>query len=234
MQAAHRRSTLALCCAAALIALTPVAHAAGDSGGYVTAGDGQPVTDPYGLCWHSGEWRSGMRFANCEPRPAAPVVVETPTPPSAPAAPQVVEAPKPAPQPEPFTLATDTLFDFDSATLKAESVEVLEQLYARIIQSNYERVQITGHADRIGTPSYNRRLSERRAQVLRDYFVERGIDANRISARGVGSSEPVTAQGQCRGLRAAKLHECLAPDRYAQVNVEGTIQVSSTSTGDAR
>lgn len=234
MQSPHRRASLALACAAALIAIAPLVHATGDSEGYVTAGSGRSVTDPYGECWHTSEWQPEMRFSSCEPRPAEPVAVEAPTPPSPPPAPIVVEALKPAPQPEPFTLSTDTLFDFDSATLKAESLQALDQLYERIAQSNYERVQITGHTDRVGAPSYNQRLSERRAQALRDYLVARGLDGTRISTHGVGSSEPVTPQGQCDGLRGAKLHDCLAQDRYAQLTVDGTLQLSSTSAGDAQ
>ncbi len=92
---------------------------------------------------------------------------------------------------------------------------------------------IVGHADRIGSAPYNQQLSERRAQVLGEYLVSQGIDAQRIVATGVGSSAPVTARADCAGARGARLIQCLQPDRYADVTVGGTV-VELVPTSDAQ
>lgn len=213
--------------AAALLALAPALHAfAGDGAtGYVAARDGEPVTDSFGDCWHTRDWRPGMRFANCEPRPLA----------AAPAAPQFrpvpvrkAEAPaKPAVRPAPFRLSADTLFEFDSAVLTPEGGVALDLLERQIAGARYDAVKITGHTDRLGAPSYNQRLSERRARAVRTYLAAHGLDAGRISAKGVGPARPITAAGWCDGRRDARLIRCLQPDRYAEVTVVATAQAAS-------
>ena len=52
------------------------------------------------------------------------------------------------------------------------------------------RVEISGHTSSEGDPEFNVRLSQERADAVRDYLVEAGIDATRIETRGAGSSEP--------------------------------------------
>lgn len=202
------------------------AAASGDSSGYLLVGDGHPVTDSSGDCWHTGEWRPGMRFANCEPRPVKTAAASGP-PKAAPAArptpPAAAPAPKPAPQPAaPFRLSADTLFGFDSAALTPQARAALDSLGKRIAAADYRSVDIAGHADPLGTPSYNRSLSERRAGAVRDYLVQHGIDARRIRAKGLGSAQPVISGEQCKGMPRARLIACLRPDRHAEVTVVGT------------
>ena len=198
------------------------ARAADDAAGYLTTPQGAPVTASAGECVHTGEWTQGMRFANCEPQPVKAEVAPAPV-----QAPEVVEeviivreviAVAPA---MPFTLSLDTLFDFDSATLKADADAALDALAQQIGQADYQTVDIVGHADRIGAPLYNQRLSERRAQAVRAYLATHGVDESKISFSGVGSSDPATGT-QCNGLRGARLIACLQPDRYAEVTVVGT------------
>ena len=226
--------------AVALLAFAPAMYMAPAAAveGYVTSRhDHQPVRDGFGGCVHDYAWQPGMRFADCEPAPARPVAAAAPQPAPVQEAP-VAEAPPPAPQaaarPVPFKLSVDALFDFDSATLKPQGRAALDALAGRIASSSYDNVVIVGHADRIGAANYNQKLSERRAQVMRDYLVAQGIDAQRIAPSGVGSSEPTT-QGQCNGMRGARLIECLQPDRYAEVTVAGSVlQVSSASINAAQ
>lgn len=83
-------------------------------------------------------------------------------------------------------------FDFDSAAVRGESMPSIERL-ARAIGSaelaNY-RFAIEGHTDSKGRPEYNLRLSERRAQRVKEILVQNGVDPNRLYALGKGSSEP--------------------------------------------
>jgi OOP family OmpA-OmpF porin len=207
------------CVAAALVGLAPLAPAAAAEG-YLTAGQDPdvPVRSAFGECVHTYAWHEGLRYADCEPAPApAPAPVALPEP-----APQpVVEAPKaePVPQNVPFRLSTDTFFDFDKSTLRVEGRAALDDVANRLAVTNYDTITIVGHADRIGTRKYNQALSERRAQAMRDYLFSKGVAREKISAGGVGSSEPTA---QCSHVRGAKLIACLQPDRFAEVTVSGT------------
>jgi OOP family OmpA-OmpF porin len=121
----------------------------------------------------------------------------------------------------PFRLSLDALFDFDSATLKADADAGLDALAQQLAQAQYQGVGIVGHADRIGSAHYNQRLSELRAQAVGAYLAEHGVDGAKISFSGVGSGDPVTGS-QCKGLRGARLIACLQPDRFAEVSVTGS------------
>ena len=106
---------------------------------------------------------------------------------------------------------------------------MLDKLESQLAHAAYRSVDITGHTDRIGAPGYNRHLSERRAQAVRDYLADHGLDLRKITTKGVGSSEPSTSKSQCHGLRGARFIQCLQPDRYAEVAVFGTaLQASAT------
>ena len=208
----------ALALAAAFIAgCAAEASPTNDTSGYLTT-YGDPVRDSFGDCWHTREWQPGMRFGNCEPRLAAAIAAPVKK------SPVLVRAKLPVQraEPVPFRLATDTLFDFDSTFLKPEGRAALDKLEAKIGHASYRSVEVIGHTDRIGAPVYNRELSERRARAVRDYLAAQGLDALKIDAKGVGSSEPVTARGQCLGLPRGRLIQCLQPDRYAEVTVTGT------------
>lgn len=211
--------------AAAVLAAAIPAARAGDLGGYLSASNGKAVTDASGECWHTGEWHSGMRLGRCEP--SAPAA-------AAPAREVLAAAPAPATRPAkaapaPIRISVDTLFDFDSATLRPEGRAALQSLASRIDRSPYRQATVTGHADRLGTPGYNLLLSERRAQAVRAYLGTHGLQLARIGAKGVGSSEPATSPEQCKGLGRAALIRCLQPDRYAEIAV-----VSSAPTASAK
>ena len=55
------------------------------------------------------------------------------------------------------------------------------------------KVVIEGHTDNIGTAEYNKKLSQRRAEAVKQYMVEKGIDANRITAEGFGFDRPIAS-----------------------------------------
>ncbi|ADO49088.1 OmpA/MotB domain protein [[Enterobacter] lignolyticus SCF1] len=141
------------------------------------------------------------------------------------AAPVVAPAPAPAPavQTKHFTLKSDVLFNFNKATLKPEGKQALDQLYSQL--SNLDpkdgSVVVLGYTDRIGSEAYNQKLSTQRAQSVVDYLVSKGIPANKISARGMGKSDPVTGS-TCNNVKArAALIDCLAPDRRVEIEVKG-------------
>jgi outer membrane protein OmpA-like peptidoglycan-associated protein len=91
-----------------------------------------------------------------------------------------------------MNLGSDTIkFDFDRANLKPEYRELLSRIAGILLTSSGYRVQIYGHTDDIGTEAYNQQLSERRAQTVRDYLVDAGIDAQIITTKGFGKTNPL-------------------------------------------
>jgi len=213
--------------AAALVAAFHIAPAAAAEG-YLTSGQNpdQPVRSYSGECVHTYAWREGSRFADCEPKPVVPAPVALPEPAPAPAPAPVVEAPAPLPQNVPFRLATETFFNFDKAVLTAEGQAALDDVANRLAVSQYDTITIVGHTDRIGTPQYNQKLSERRAKAMLEYLVAKGVPAEKISANGLGEANPTA---QCKNLRGARLISCLQPDRFAEMTVSGTVQVSAAA-----
>jgi OOP family OmpA-OmpF porin len=82
-------------------------------------------------------------------------------------------------------------FDFDKSNIKSEFAPILDEA-AQILKDNPNiKVTIEGHTDSIGSDAYNQRLSERRAQAVKQYLVSRGIEASRLDTIGKGESEPI-------------------------------------------
>lgn len=86
-------------------------------------------------------------------------------------------------------------FDFDSARLRDESRPALDNL-ARALRSEElktSKFAIEGHTDAKGRPDYNQRLSQQRAETILKYMVMQGVQPERMTAMGKGSSEPANA-----------------------------------------
>ena len=124
-------------------------------------------------------------------------------------------------QPMPFRVAMDALFDFDSAVLNLDAERALDALTQHLTEADYQKVEIIGRADRIGRADYNRKLSEQRAQAVRDYLVAQGMDRSKIAISGLGSVESAT-RSLCESFHGEALVQCLQPDRSAEVTVIGT------------
>jgi len=97
------------------------------------------------------------------------------------------------------------LFDFDSAVIKADVVPALDEAVKVLNMHPDLKVEIQGHTDNIGTPEYNQKLSERRANAVRDYLIGAGIAPSRIKTVGFGMTKPVasndTAAGRAKNRR---------------------------------
>ncbi len=83
-----------------------------------------------------------------------------------------------------------TLFDFDSARIKPESFPKLDQS-AMLLRTVSGVVHLIGHTDSKGNNRYNLDLSKRRANSVRKYLIDHGIDSPRIFASGKGEDEPI-------------------------------------------
>jgi outer membrane protein OmpA-like peptidoglycan-associated protein len=91
-----------------------------------------------------------------------------------------------------MNLGSDYLkFEFDKADLRPEDRELLSRIAGILLTSPDYSVSVNGHTDDIGTEEYNRKLSERRAQAVRDYLVKAGLPADILSVTGHGKARPL-------------------------------------------
>ena len=130
--------------------------------------------------------------------------------------------PTPLMLPVTVTLEAEPWFDFDRYAVRSDARDKLDALADDLSGVEYDEILVVGHADRIGTPEYNQRLSERRAGSVKNYLVGKGMSADRIKTEGRGEFEPATDPAFCQDLRKQKLIDCLQPDRRVEVTVTGT------------
>jgi outer membrane protein OmpA-like peptidoglycan-associated protein len=88
---------------------------------------------------------------------------------------------------------SDVLFEFDKANLKPGSARSLSKVAEFLRENPQRKVTIEGYTDNIGSDAYNIELSQRRADSVRDFLVQNGISADRITARGLGEEYPVAS-----------------------------------------
>ena len=89
-------------------------------------------------------------------------------------------------------IVENIFYDFDSATLRPESAEALDDLVKLLNDNPNITIEMASHTDRHGSEEYNIDLSERRARSVIDYLVEHGIQADRLQHHGYGKSRPKT------------------------------------------
>jgi outer membrane protein OmpA-like peptidoglycan-associated protein len=82
-------------------------------------------------------------------------------------------------------------FNFDSSMPKNEDITLLDKTVQIITDNESMSVIIEGHTDAIGTDDYNQKLSERRANAVYNYFLNKGIPASRMKKIGYGLQKPV-------------------------------------------
>ena len=175
-----------------------------------------------GQCWRSGAWTPATAAPGCDgavaPAPkAAPAPAPAPAPQAAPApAPAPARAPAPAPAPaaaSKVTYAADAFFDFDKATLKPEGKAKLDDLTEKVKGITLEVIIAVGHTDSVGADGYNQKLSEKRAQAVKDYLTSKGTDASRVYVEGKGEKQPVADNKSAEGR---------AKNRRVEIEVVGT------------
>lgn len=114
---------------------------------------------------------------------------ETPPAPVAPPEPAPVAAPAPAPTVLPIRSVN---FDFDNAAGRADALAILDADVDVLRQFPELRVEISGHTDLCGSAVNNQKLSERRARMVYDYLIAKGIAASRlVGPVGYGESRPL-------------------------------------------
>lgn len=91
--------------------------------------------------------------------------------------------------PQVLTL-TGVVFEFDSARLTSDARKILDDVSKKIIAYKDIPMELAGHTDNVGPDDYNQKLSDLRANSVRDYLVEQGVKGDKLMAKGYGESQP--------------------------------------------
>jgi OOP family OmpA-OmpF porin len=137
---------------------------------------------------------------------------------------QPIEA-RPLKKAENITIGADALFAFgksDISGISAQGRDELDQLIGHL-QKTYGKqqgvqIQIAGHADPLGNPVSNKRLSEERAQAIRSYMVQGGMNPKTLTAVGIGAAQPVITT--CGKAATPEAIACNKPNRRVVVGVQ--------------
>jgi len=99
----------------------------------------------------------------------------------------------------------DVNFELGKASLTESSKQTLDEVASSLKSVPEVRVEVAGHTDSSGSRALNQRLSQARAETVRAYLIDQGVDANRLVARGYGPDRPVadnaTASGRAMNRR---------------------------------
>lgn len=129
----------------------------------------------------------------------SPVAESFPPPPvSKPAPAPVVTTPTPAPQPVPTPVSSlpdynfaNIQFEFNSGILKTQSYPLMDRAIAEMKKDPSVKFVLNGNSSAEGTPQHNMSLSVERANAVKTYLVNSGINANNLRAVGNGESKPI-------------------------------------------
>lgn len=149
---------------------------------------------------------AGLSFAFGAKEVAAAPVVETPAPVATPAPVKVT----PAPVVEKVEVKVEKVnlhinFETDSAKIDKASVPRVEKFSTFLKKAPSYKAEIIGHTDSTASDAYNDKLSNNRANAVKDMIIQNGVAADRVSAVGKGEKEPVatnkTKEGRAENRR---------------------------------
>jgi outer membrane protein OmpA-like peptidoglycan-associated protein/tetratricopeptide (TPR) repeat protein len=92
------------------------------------------------------------------------------------------------------TLIDNIFYDFDRATLRDSSKTALDKLVVLLRENPHVTIELSAHADYKGSATYNRQLSQRRAEAVVAYLISHGIAADRLTPKGYGKERPKTVK----------------------------------------
>ncbi len=94
---------------------------------------------------------------------------------------------------------SDVLFDTAKYTLRSGAREKLAKVAGIVVSHPGLKLSVEGHTDSVGGDEYNQRLSEERAQAVRDYLVVQGVPSTAVTSRGFGKTQPVASNDNAAG-----------------------------------
>lgn len=102
-------------------------------------------------------------------------------------------------------ILNNIFFEFDKTRLLPESFIELDKIAKFLIENKYQKIEISGHTDNVGSDAYNQKLSEGRAKAVVDYLISKGVNPESIKAVGYGKTKPIDTnlneQGRSKNRR---------------------------------
>ncbi len=115
----------------------------------------------------------------------------------------------------------DVLFATNSDALQAGAGRNLDQLVDFLRKYSERTVEVEGHTDSTGSADYNRALSLRRADSVRDYLVGRGVAGNRLATAGIGEARPIADNNTSAGRQQNRRVEVIIAHPTQAHNTQG-------------
>lgn len=98
-----------------------------------------------------------------------------------------------------ITLKGDVTFDTNSTVVRPGLYNEIDRIAQVMVQYPETQIVVQGHTDSSGSDEYNQRLSERRAEAVKNLILQRGVDSSRITSMGYGESMPVASNNTPEG-----------------------------------
>ena len=99
-------------------------------------------------------------------------------------------------------LSSGILFDVDKTDVKPAARDSIAKAAEVLVKYPDTYITVEGHTDSTGKPEYNQKLSERRADAVRDLLVRDGVPSSRLSITGYGASDPVAENSTSEGRQS--------------------------------
>ena len=116
---------------------------------------------------------------------------------------------------------SDILFDVNKATLKADLKTSLAKVAGILSVYQQFNVSIEGNTDNTGSAEHNMKLSQQRADNVKNFLVEQGIDASRLTAKGLGMTMPIADNKTKEGRQKNRRVDLVIQDKALQDGSEG-------------
>lgn len=125
---------------------------------------------------------------------------------------------------------SDVLFDTGKYTLKPGAREKLARVAGIVEAHPGLTLEVEGHTDSVGGDEYNQRLSEQRANSVRDYLTSQGVNQNIITARGFGKAQPVASNDTASGRQMNRRVEMVVSGDIIGRQVQTRMQTMQPQT----
>jgi outer membrane protein OmpA-like peptidoglycan-associated protein len=127
----------------------------------------------------------------------------------------------------------DVLFSVDETALQPGAATTLQRIAQALDENPDRNILIEGHTDSTGDASYNRNLSERRAEAVRSALVDQGVDPSRVATRGLGESFPIAANDTPAGRQLNRRVEIVLSDQAGEFPAAANRTASADEQDDS-
>lgn len=128
---------------------------------------------------------------------------------------------------------SDILFDVNKASLKADLKTSLAKVAGILSVYQQFNVSIEGNTDNTGSAEHNMKLSQQRADNVKNFLVEQGIDAGRLTAKGLGMTMPIADNKTKEGRQKNRRVDLVIQDKALQQNAEPAAEPAAPAEGAA-